>query len=61
MLGYVIAYIPWVAQFVTKYIDVILLGVVAITLGVTVWHYFSERRKAKDETAAGAPSIEPEV
>lgn len=61
MIGYVIAYIPWVADFVTKYIDVILLGVVVLTLGVTAWHYFNERRKAKKESAAGTPIVEPEI
>ncbi|VXC06330.1 Inner membrane protein YghB [Microbacterium sp. 8M] len=61
MVGYLIAFIPWVADLVTKYIDVILLGVVALTLAVTAWHYFNERRKAKKETAAGIPAVDPEV
>lgn len=60
-VGYLIAYIPWIADLVTKYIDVILLGVVALTLAVTVWHYFNERRKAKKESAAGVPAVEPEI
>ncbi|MBN9159279.1 MULTISPECIES: DedA family protein [unclassified Microbacterium] len=60
-VGYLIAYIPWIADLVTKYIDVILLGVVALTLAVTVWHYLNERRKAKKESAAGIPAVEPEI
>jgi len=60
-VGYLIAYIPWIADLVTKYIDVILLGVVALTLAVTVWHYLNERRKAKKEAAAGIPVVEPEI
>ncbi len=60
-VGYLIAYIPWIADLVTKYIDVILLGVVALTLAVTVWHYLNERRKAKKESAAGVPAVEPEI
>lgn len=52
LVGYLIAYIPWIADLVTKYIDVILLGVVVLTLAVTVWHYFSERRKARKEAGA---------
>lgn len=60
-IGYLIAYIPWIANLVTKYIDVILLGVVVLTLTVTAWHYLNERRKAKKETAAGAPVVEPEI
>ena len=61
LVGYVIAYIPWIADLVTKYIDVILLGVVVLTLAVTAWHYFSERRKAKKETTTGTPVVEPEL
>lgn len=53
LAGYAIAYIPWIADLVTRYIDVILLGVVVLTLAVTAWHYFSERRKMKKEAAAG--------
>nr|WP_274638130.1 VTT domain-containing protein [Microbacterium bovistercoris] len=51
MLGYGIGYIPWVANFVTEYIDLILLGVVVITITVTVWHYFRERSKVRRELA----------
>lgn len=63
MIGYLIAYIPWVADLVTRYIDVILLIAVGGTALVTLWHYFSERRKVKKEreTAAAqeaAPSVE---
>jgi membrane-associated protein len=46
MLGYVIAYIPWVSDFVTRYIDVILLAVVAGTAVVVGIHYVRERRAA---------------
>ncbi|MFT4307198.1 MAG: VTT domain-containing protein [Microbacterium sp.] len=52
LLGYAIAYIPWVADFVTSYIDVILLAVVVVTFGGTVWHYLRERAKAKKDAAA---------
>ncbi|MEW1974786.1 DedA family protein [Microbacterium profundi] len=53
MLGYVIAYIPWIRDLVTEYIDVILLIAVGGTAVVTLWHYFSERYKIKKELAAG--------
>ncbi|MCS3844775.1 DedA family protein [Microbacterium sp. AK031] len=53
MLGYVIAYIPWISDLVTEYIDVILLIAVGGTALVTLWHYFSERYKVKKELAAG--------
>ena len=51
MLGYVIAFIPWVADFVTEYIDLILIAAVGGTALVTLWHYLSERRKARKEAA----------
>jgi membrane-associated protein len=53
MLGYVIGFIPWVADLVTEYIDIILLIAVGGTALVTLWHYFRERSKAKKAAAAG--------
>ncbi|WP_300267690.1 VTT domain-containing protein [Microbacterium sp.] len=53
MVGYLIAYIPPIAWFVTEYIDLILLAAVGGTALVTLWHYFSERRKVKKALAAG--------
>lgn len=59
MLGYVIAYIPWIRDLVTEYIDVILLIAVGGTAVVTLWHYFSERYKVKKELAAGGdPTVD---
>ena len=54
MTGYLIAYIPWVRDLVTEYIDVILLVAVGGTALFTLWHYFSERRKVRKELAEGA-------
>lgn len=51
--GYLLGYIPPIAEFVQEYIDVILLGAVTITLIPTVWHYISSVVKAKRSTAAG--------
>jgi membrane-associated protein len=51
--GYLIGYIPPVAEFVQEYIDVILLGAVVITLIPTLWHYFQSMHKAKKAAAAG--------
>jgi membrane-associated protein len=53
MFGYLIGFIPWVAELVTEYIDVILLIAVGGTAVITLWHYLSERRKAKKAAAAG--------
>lgn len=53
MVGYLIAYIPFVSDLVVNYIDIILLLAVGGTALVTLWHYFSERRKVRKERAAG--------
>lgn len=52
LAGYLIAHIPPVADFVTKYIDVILLGAVAVTVIPTVFHYVQSMRKAKKNRLA---------
>ncbi len=57
MLGYLIAFIPWIAHLVTEYIDLILLAAVGGTALVTLWHYFSERRKVRKELAAGEAPV----
>jgi membrane-associated protein len=53
-----VGYIPWVAKIVTEYIDVILIGVVALTAAVTLWHYLRERAKVKKEQRDRAASGE---
>jgi len=53
MFGYLIGFIPPVAHFVESYIDLILLAAVGGTALVTLWHYLSERYKAKKASAAG--------
>ena len=71
MFGYAIGFIPPVAHFVESYIDLILLAAVGGTALVTLWHYLSERHKAKKEALAGegdtdaaeaeALALDPEV
>ena len=53
MFGYLIGFIPPVAEFVESYIDLILFAAVGGTALVTLWHYLSERHKAKKSAAAG--------
>ena len=53
MFGYVIGFVPWIAEFVESYIDLILLAAVGGTAIITLWHYFSERHKVRKELAAG--------
>jgi membrane-associated protein len=52
--GWVLGFIPPLADFVTSYIDVILLGAVAITLIPTVFHYVQASMKARKARAAQA-------
>jgi len=65
--GFVLGYIPPVADFVTKYIDIILLAAVAATLIPTIWHYVQSTMKARKANAAGAAephadlALDPEV
>nr|WP_218844573.1 VTT domain-containing protein [Microbacterium pseudoresistens] len=66
MFGYLVGFIPPVAWFVKEYIDLILLAAVGGTALITLWHYFSERYKAKkaratDASAAEDLALEPEV
>jgi membrane-associated protein len=53
MIGYLIGYIPPIRDFVTNYIDVILLAAVAGTAGFVAFHYFRERAAAKKAAVAG--------
>lgn len=50
-LGYVLGYIPPVKNFVVSYIDLILLGAVAITLIPTIFHYLQSMVKARRKGA----------
>ena len=52
--GFLLGYIPPVADFVTNYIDVILLGAVFIAIVPTVYHYIQSVRKARKSRAAEA-------
>lgn len=58
LLGYVIAYIPWIADLVKEYIDLILLAVVLGTVLVTAVHYVMERRKVVREAQAAKIATE---
>jgi len=45
--GYLLGYIPPLSAFVTQYIDLILLGAVAIAVIPTVYHYIQSMVKAR--------------
>jgi len=57
MFGYGIGHIPGVAQFVEKYIDVVLIGVVLVVAIPTIWHYVSSVVKARKAAKSGASAI----
>ncbi|GAA3943581.1 DedA family protein [Microbacterium soli] len=63
MFGYVIGYIPPVADFVKNYIDLILLAAVAGSALIALWHYLTERRKSLREAPASedAPAAGPDA
>jgi membrane-associated protein len=46
-LGYFLGYIPPLADFVTAYIDIILLAAVVLTVIPTAFHYFRASKKAR--------------
>jgi membrane-associated protein len=56
-LGFWVGHIPVVADFVEKYIDLVLLGVVIVVLLPTIYHYVQalvKARKAKHRHSAEA-------
>ena len=58
--GFVLGFIPPLADFVTEYIDVILLGAVAIAVVPTVFHYIQSSLKARKRNAAALSDAEAE-
>jgi membrane-associated protein len=56
--GYLLGYIPPVADFVKNYIDLILIGAVVVTLVPTVYHYIRASQKAKKSNAVTSGNAE---
>lgn len=52
-IGYLIGFIPPVAQFVQHNIELILLGAVVLTLIPTLWHVWRNHRAAKRAATEG--------
>ena len=50
--SYLLGYIPPLSDFVTKYIDLILLGAVALAVIPTVYHYIQSSMKARKKRNA---------
>ncbi|MCX7521994.1 VTT domain-containing protein [Microbacterium sp. STN6] len=51
LFGYLLGYIPPVADFVEKYIDLILVAAVVVTFVPALYHYLREAHKAKKSQA----------
>ncbi|MDH6180464.1 membrane-associated protein [Microbacteriaceae bacterium SG_E_30_P1] len=56
LLGWGVAHIPGVAEIVTEYIELVLLGVITIAIIGIVYHVVSERIKMRSEERAEAAS-----
>ncbi|MBX3067407.1 MAG: VTT domain-containing protein [Microbacteriaceae bacterium] len=55
--GYLLGYIPPIAELVREYIDVILLAAVILTLLPTIYHYWKSSRAAKRALAQGVKPL----
>ena len=60
LAGYLLGYIPPIADFVRNYIDIILLGAVTITVIPTAYHYIQSTRKAQRARRDGVQPLTPE-
>jgi membrane-associated protein len=47
--GWGVAHIPGIAEIVIEYIDLVLLGVVGVTVISVGIHWWRERREIRDE------------
>lgn len=48
-VGFLVGHIPVIADFVIKYIDIVLLAVVLIVLVPSIWHYIQTLRAARKD------------
>lgn len=57
LAGFGLGQIEFIRDFATQYIDLVLVGVVVITLLPSIWHYARALRKARREAKAGVDSL----
>lgn len=55
MAGFLLGRIPWVHDFATKYIDLVLIAAVVLTLIPALLHYLRSLAKAKKSASNGDP------
>ena len=58
--GYLVSYIPPVADFVRQYIDIALLAAVSISVLPAIYHYIQTARAAKRARREGVPPLTDE-
>ncbi|WP_405218027.1 DedA family protein [Agrococcus sp. Ld7] len=58
LLGWGVAHIPGVADVVTQYIDLVLIGVVLVAIVFIVWHAIQSRREVEREIRDGTSTNE---
>lgn len=61
MIGYLLGSISWIAEFAEKYIDLVLLAAVTLTLLPTVFHYVQSTRKARRAAAKAVAEFAAET
>jgi membrane-associated protein len=52
LIGWLVAFIPGVADLVVEYIDLVLIGVIVISVGSIGIHWLRERREIREEDPA---------
>lgn len=57
MLGYTLGGISWVSTYAEKYIDLVILSAVALTLIPTVVHYVRSTRSARRDSALHSAAV----
>jgi membrane-associated protein len=55
--GYLVGFIPPIADFVRNYIDVILIAAVVLTILPTAYHYVQSTRKARRAQREGVQPL----
>ena len=52
IFGWLVAHIPGIAELVTEYIDLVLIGVVVVSIGSVGFHWLKERRTISAESGS---------
>ena len=61
LLGYLLGGVSWVAEYAEKYMDLVILAAVSLTLVPTVIHYVRSTVKARRSGTPAVPVVAPAV